>query len=142
MVVAGIGGVCPCLRWEELSSGGRAFVPYNRGEQEEYCDQSRFPEQKRKITNISRIYDYLTMNSALDAHRCRCSTGRCLIPKTCSSAPQTLYVTSTAFFNAIKIPVATRQHNSLTKRDLIIIVLPGATPVKRGFFSMPGILDG
>jgi hypothetical protein len=104
--------------------------------------QSRYPEQKRKITNISRIYNYLTMNSALDAHWCRRSNGRCLIPKTCSSAPQTLYVTSTAFFDAIAIPVATRQHNSLTKRDLIIIVLPGATPTKRGLFSMPGILDG
>ena len=67
MVVAGIGGVCPCLRWEERSSGGRAFVPYNRGEQEECRDQSRFPKQKRKITNISRIYNYLTMNSTLDA---------------------------------------------------------------------------
>ena len=89
MVVAGIGGVCPCLRWEERSSGGRAFVPYNRGEQEECRDQSRFPEQKRKITNISRIYNYLTMNSALESDT---------VPKTCSSAPQTLYVTSTAFF--------------------------------------------
>ena len=42
-------------------------MPYNRGEQEECRDQSRFPKQKRKITNISRIYNYLTMNSTLDA---------------------------------------------------------------------------
>jgi hypothetical protein len=62
------------------------------------------------------------------------SNGRCPMPMTyplCSSALSTFYTTSTAFFDATEMLVATQRNNSWTKRALIIIVLPAATAAKR-----------